>query len=83
MTKTLESKPMLLGSSRLLQLFKNRQEKSNYPMSVEEFLLAIGKKYLLKILQSGDWNQINSLRSEFTENLRMYYFTGGMPLSFY
>jgi len=74
---------MLLGSSRLLQLFKNRQEKSNYPMSVEEFLLAIGKKYLLKILQSGDWNQINSLRSEFTENLRMYYFTGGMPLSFY
>jgi len=50
-----------------------------YPMSFEEFLLAIGKKQLLKILQSGDWNQINSLKMEFTENLRMYYFTGGMP----
>lgn len=50
-----------------------------YPMNFEEFLLAIGKKKLLEILQSKKWNEICALRLEFIENLRMYYFTGGMP----
>ena len=50
-----------------------------YPMSFEEFLCALGKHKLLEILQSKDWNEISFLRTEFIENLRMYYFTGGMP----
>ena len=50
-----------------------------YPMNFEEFLLALGKETLLEILQSKNWDEINFLRAELTENLRMYYFTGGMP----
>lgn len=50
-----------------------------YPMNFEEFLLALGKQSLLEILQSKNWNEINLLKTEFIENLRMYYFTGGMP----
>ncbi len=50
-----------------------------YPMNFEEFLLALGKQGLLEILHSRNWNEINLLRTEFIENLRMYYFTGGMP----
>ena len=50
-----------------------------YPMTFEEFLMALGKRQLLAILSAGDWNEICHLRTEFIENLRMYYFTGGMP----
>lgn len=50
-----------------------------YPMNFEEFLLALGKQSLLEILQSKNWNEINLLKTELIENLRMYYFTGGMP----
>ena len=50
-----------------------------YPMNFEEFLLAIGKSQLVEILRSRNWNEICALRLEFIENLRQYYFTGGMP----
>lgn len=50
-----------------------------YPMNFEEFLCALGKENLLEILLSRNWNEINLLKTEFVENLRMYYFTGGMP----
>ena len=50
-----------------------------YPMNFEEFLMAMGKGKLLEILKSKNWNEICLLRTELIENLRMYYFTGGMP----
>lgn len=50
-----------------------------FPMTFEEFLLAMGKEALYKILASKNWNEICLLRNEFIEDLRMYYFTGGMP----
>ncbi|MBM3434979.1 MAG: ATP-binding protein [Bacteroidetes bacterium] len=50
-----------------------------YPMSFTEFLLAIGEKGLLNILDSGDWNLISSYAIKFIEKLRYYYFVGGMP----
>ncbi|MCH5291542.1 MAG: ATP-binding protein [Treponema sp.] len=50
-----------------------------YPMSFEEFILALGKEKLLEILESRNWNEIDMMRTELIENLRMYYFTGGMP----
>lgn len=50
-----------------------------YPMNFEEFLCALGKQNLLDILYSKNWNEISLLKTEFIENLRMYYFTGGMP----
>lgn len=50
-----------------------------YPMNFEEFILALGKEKLLEILESWDWNEICMMKTELIENLRMYYFTGGMP----
>ena len=50
-----------------------------YPMTFEEFILALGKEQLLEILESRNWNEIGMMRTELIENLRMYYFTGGMP----
>ncbi|MCB0821069.1 MAG: ATP-binding protein [Bacteroidales bacterium] len=50
-----------------------------YPMNFTEFLHAIGEEGLLDILQGGDWKLINAYKSKFTEKLRHYYFTGGMP----
>ena len=50
-----------------------------YPMNFKEFLCAMGKEKLLEILESKNWNEICMLKTEFIENLRMYYFTGGMP----
>lgn len=49
------------------------------PMSFEEFLLALGKDALYEILHSRNWKEICLLKNEFIEDLRMYYFTGGMP----
>ena len=50
-----------------------------YPMNFEEFIVALGKNELLKVLHSKKWNEINLPKTELTEILRMYYFTGGMP----
>lgn len=50
-----------------------------YPMTFEEFILALGKEQLLEILESRNWNEIGMMRTELIENLRLYYFTGGMP----
>lgn len=50
-----------------------------YPMTFDEFLLAKGKKQMLDILLSKDWDTIKLLRGEFVKTLREYYFVGGMP----
>lgn len=50
-----------------------------YPMDFEEFLLALGKEQLVKILHEQDWDTINAVPSLFIELLRQYFFVGGMP----
>ncbi len=50
-----------------------------YPMSFEEFLIALGKEGMASMLQSMDWNLINSFSDQYIELLRQYYFVGGMP----
>ena len=50
-----------------------------YPMDFEEFLLAMGKKMLLKPLTECDWDSVTALHSSYEELLRQYYFVGGMP----
>lgn len=50
-----------------------------YPMTFEEFIMALGKEQLLEILESRNWNEIGMMKTELIENLRLYYFTGGMP----
>lgn len=50
-----------------------------YPMSFQEFLMARGKQQLVDVLQSLNWDIINPLHNIFVEELRLYYFVGGMP----
>lgn len=50
-----------------------------YPMSFEEFLLALDKKKLVEELKRGDWEIINSLSDVYKDLLRQYYYVGGMP----
>lgn len=50
-----------------------------YPMTFEEFLLARGKDIALKVLTDCNYDVSNSLHDMYIEELRQYYFTGGMP----
>ncbi len=50
-----------------------------YPLTFTEFLNAVGKKELVDLLNDKDWPMINAFSLRFTELLRQYYFTGGMP----
>ncbi len=50
-----------------------------YPLNFEEFLEASGEDELLKMLQAKDWSLIKVFASRFSNLLRTYYFTGGMP----
>ncbi len=52
---------------------------SLYPMSFNEFLLAIGEKKLLDLLMLQDWTLISAMKSKYIERLKQYYFIGGMP----
>ena len=54
-------------------------ELNLYPMTFEEFLIANGKTDLLDILKKHDWMIDSNLDQLFIEQLRQYYFTGGMP----
>lgn len=50
-----------------------------HPLSFSEFLMAMGEHNLLTLLQTRSWDLIKTFRSRFVENLRLYYFVGGMP----
>ena len=50
-----------------------------YPMSFNEFLLALGQEQLYELLQSNDWPMITSFKAKLIGHLRHYYFIGGMP----
>lgn len=50
-----------------------------YPMSFREFLMALGKDELLKIIDSRDWKSIRLFNDKLSNLLKIYYFVGGMP----
>ncbi|MEI7898286.1 MAG: AAA family ATPase [bacterium] len=50
-----------------------------YPMSFNEFLLALGQEQLYELLKSNDWPMITSFKTKLIGHLRHYYFIGGMP----
>lgn len=50
-----------------------------YPMSFEEFMLAMGEQRALDILLSGDWELIGGVHAFYMDMLRQYLFVGGMP----
>lgn len=52
---------------------------SVHPMDFEEFLEANGEEALLQIFRQGDWKMMDMFASKFIEQLRYYYFVGGMP----
>ena len=50
-----------------------------YPLSFEEFLLESRGESAVEKLRNGSLEELSSLKSVFEEELRRYYFTGGMP----
>lgn len=50
-----------------------------YPMTFDEFLMAIGEQPLVDILATKDFSIIDSLSVRFIDCLRQYYYVGGMP----
>ena len=50
-----------------------------YPLTFHEFLHARGKHKLLQALKDLNWSIINPLHQMFVDELRQYYFVGGMP----
>ncbi len=50
-----------------------------YPMTFDEFLLAMGKEKLASALIDCDFDIITTLHDTYVEMLRLYYYIGGMP----
>ena len=50
-----------------------------YPMSFTEFLEAAGYERLAELLHAGDMDMVTAFRSDLEEQLRRYYYVGGMP----
>jgi predicted AAA+ superfamily ATPase len=50
-----------------------------YPLSFSEYLKALGKNRHAELLTSGDANTATMFGQEFVEQLKSYYFVGGMP----
>ena len=50
-----------------------------YPMTFDEFLLAMGEQPLVNVLHAKDFSLIDSLSLRLTDYLRQYYYVGGMP----
>ena len=50
-----------------------------YPLDFLEFLLAMGKDNLVKLLESEDFSLITSFKGKFIDLLKQYYYIGGMP----
>ena len=50
-----------------------------HPMTFGEFLLANGKEKMEELLVQTDWSTINAISKEYIDQLRQYYYVGGMP----
>ena len=50
-----------------------------YPLSFQEFLMAIGKKQFSELLDQQAVSMITSFRETYADALKQYYFVGGMP----
>lgn len=50
-----------------------------FPLSFNEFLLAMNQSPLVEILNANNWALITTFKFKFIELLRQYYYVGGMP----
>lgn len=49
------------------------------PLSFYEFLLAMGEKRMVKLLEERDWEMMGMVKDKFATLLKTYYYVGGMP----
>ncbi len=50
-----------------------------FPLSFNEFLSAVGYEKYNKLLEDGDFDLASDFRNKFIEQLKYYYYVGGMP----
>ena len=50
-----------------------------HPLNFYEFLCAIEQERFAELLQTNDFQMINSFKTKYIEWLRQYYYVGGMP----
>ncbi|MCD8231005.1 MAG: ATP-binding protein [Clostridiales bacterium] len=50
-----------------------------YPLSFQEFLMAMGKEQFVELLVSHDFSMIKPFRQTYIDYLKYYCFVGGMP----
>ncbi len=50
-----------------------------YPLSLKEFMRAMGKDRFVEVLEKGDFNLANTFKQEYIDLLKYYYYVGGMP----
>ena len=50
-----------------------------YPLSFREFLLAMGKEGMERLIAEHDYPSMNTLFNSFSDLLRQYFYVGGMP----
>ncbi|WP_370516738.1 ATP-binding protein [Sporomusa sp. KB1] len=50
-----------------------------YPLSFTEFLMAMGKKQFIELLQNDDFEMATTFKQTYIDMLKYYYYVGGMP----
>lgn len=50
-----------------------------YPLSFNEFLMALGQERFVSLLEKQDFQMITSFKQTYIDALKQYYFVGGMP----
>jgi predicted AAA+ superfamily ATPase len=50
-----------------------------FPMSFEEFLIALNRENLVNLYKQKEYEIIKALKNEYVSLLKSYYFVGGMP----
>lgn len=50
-----------------------------YPLSFSEFLAAVGHEEYAQVLQDGDYAMASNFRQLYIDQLKHYYYIGGMP----
>ena len=50
-----------------------------YPLSFNEFMLAMGKDQFVDLLEKGDFEMATTFKQDYIDLLKHYYYVGGMP----
>lgn len=50
-----------------------------YPMTFEEYLLALGKGDVVNSIRNHNWAVLQAVRDHLVQDLKTYYYVGGMP----